>query len=129
MKPYLIRAVYEWLADTGMTPYLLVDAQLPRVDVPWEFVKDGQIVLNVSGTAVQNLQMTNTAITFSARFAGISRNIYVPIRAVLALYARENNKGMFFDPAQEEPEPPDDQQPPDPEIKSAPTRPALRIVK
>ena len=96
-KPYLIRAFYEWIIDNGCTPYLLIDATKPRVDVPAQFVEDGQIVLNISPEAVTDLIMHNKEITFAARFSGVKKNIFVPVHAVLAIYAMENEQGMFFD--------------------------------
>ena len=97
-RPYLARAIYEWICDNNLTPYLLVDATKPYTDVPQQFVQDGQIVLNIAPHSVHMLNMTNEAITFSARFSGASKDIYVPINAVLGLYARENGQGLFFDP-------------------------------
>ena len=97
-RPYLARAIYEWICDNNLTPHLLVDATQAHTDVPTQFVQDGQIVLNVAPHAVHQFHMSNDAITFSARFSGASKNIYVPISAVLGLYARENGQGMFFDP-------------------------------
>lgn len=97
-RPYLARAIYEWICDNNLTPYLLVDATQPYTDVPTQFIQDGQIVLNIVPHAVHMLNMSNEAITFSARFGGVSKDIYVPINAVLGLYARENGQGLFFDP-------------------------------
>jgi len=97
-KPYLIRAFYEWIVDSECTPYLLIDASMPRVDVPEQFVEDGQIVLNVAPEAVTDLLIKNKAVTFGARFSGVKKEIYAPIQAVLAIYAMENEQGMFFDP-------------------------------
>lgn len=97
-KPYLIRAFYEWIVDSQCTPYLLIDATKPRVDVPEQFVEDGQIVLNVSPEAVTDLLITKQDVTFIARFSGVKKNIYIPIQAVLAIYAMENEQGMFFEP-------------------------------
>lgn len=97
-RPYLARAIYEWICDNNLTPYLLVDATQPYTDVPTQFIQDGQIVLNIVPHAVHMLNMSNEAITFSARFSGVSKDIYVPINAVLGLYARENGQGLFFDP-------------------------------
>jgi stringent starvation protein B len=95
-KPYLLRAIYEWCTDSGYTPYLAI-----RVDsgtrVPMEFVKNGEIVLNISFGATHGLKMENDHIRFSARFGGVSREIYVPVDNVLAIYANENNQGMAFD--------------------------------
>lgn len=99
-KPYLIRAIYEWCVDQSFTPYLAVrvDAQ---TKVPMEFVKDGQIVLNVSYTATRQLKIGNEFINFSARFNGTSRELEVPIHAVIGIFAKENGQGMFFQPADE----------------------------
>ncbi|MEY2864330.1 MAG: hypothetical protein RLY58_2037 [Pseudomonadota bacterium] len=97
-RPYLIRAIYEWAQDNALTPYLLVNADEPHVVVPRQHVKDGQIVLNIAMHAVNQLSMNNDAVSFSARFGGVSQDIYVPMRAVLGLYARENGQGLFFDP-------------------------------
>lgn len=93
-RPYLLRALYEWIADNGMTPHLLVDATRAGVQVPAFAVKDGRIVLNVADRAVSRLEMTNEAIRFSARFGGVSHAVHVPVAAVLAIYARENGQGM-----------------------------------
>ncbi|MGX5700743.1 ClpXP protease specificity-enhancing factor [Acinetobacter kookii] len=97
-RPYLARAIYEWICDNNLTPYLLVDATQPNTMVPEQFIQDGQIVLNIVPHAVHKLYMGNEAITFSARFGGVSRDIYVPLNAVLGIYARENGQGLFFDP-------------------------------
>lgn len=99
-RPYLTRAIYEWICDNQLTPYLLVDATQPHTDVPLQFVKDGQIVLNLAPHAVHQLHIANEAISFSARFSGASKDIYVPLCAVLGIYARENSQGLFFDPAE-----------------------------
>ncbi|WP_158984990.1 ClpXP protease specificity-enhancing factor [Lysobacter panacisoli] len=93
-RPYLLRALYEWIADNGMTPHLLVDAARPGVQVPTHAVKDGKIVLNVAERAVSRLEMGNDAIRFSARFGGVSYPVTVPVHAVLAIYARETGQGM-----------------------------------
>lgn len=97
-RPYLLRAYYEWLTDNGFTPYLVVDAHYYGVEVPQEYVKDGQIVLNISNGAVGNLALGNDAIEFNARFQGIPRDIYIPMGAALAIYARENGDGVMFEP-------------------------------
>ena len=97
-RPYLARAIYEWICDNNLTPYLLVDATQPNTMVPEQFIQDGQIVLNIVPHAVHKLTMSNDAITFSARFGGVARDIYVPLNAVLGIYARENGQGLFFDP-------------------------------
>ncbi len=97
-RPYLARAIYEWICDNNLTPYLLVDATQPYTNVPQQFVQDGQIVLNLAPHSVHMLNMSNDAITFSARFSGASKDLYIPMNAVLGLYARENGQGLFFDP-------------------------------
>ena len=97
-RPYLLRAYFDWLVDNGFTPYLVVDATYYGVKVPVEYVKDGQIVLNLSVNAVGNLQLTNEFIQFNARFRGIPQDIYIPMGAALAIYARENGDGVMFEP-------------------------------
>jgi stringent starvation protein B len=95
-KPYLLRAIYEWCTDNGFTPYLavLVDSQ---TRVPMQFVKNGEIVLNISFDATSALKMDNDRVHFSARFGGVSREISVPVENVIAIYARENGQGMAFE--------------------------------
>ena len=97
-RPYLLRAYYDWLVDNRFTPYLVVDATYLGVNVPVEYVKDGQIVLNFSANATGNLQLTNDFIQFNARFKGVSRELYIPMGAALAIYARENGDGVMFEP-------------------------------
>ncbi|SQI43214.1 Stringent starvation protein B [Leminorella richardii] len=97
-RPYLLRAVYDWLLDNGLTPYLVVDATAPNVMVPMEFVRDGQIVLNIAPRSVGNLELGNDEIRFSARFGGVPRKVEVPLAAAMAIYARENGVGMAFEP-------------------------------
>ncbi len=96
-KPYILRALYEWIADNNMVPHITVDATRNNLKIPLQFVKDGQIVLNISGTAAHNLQMTNQAVSFGARFSGTPMQVYVPIGAISAIYARETGEGMMFD--------------------------------
>ena len=95
-RPYLIRAIREWAIDNHLTPQLLVNAEGRGVEVPVEFVEDGQIVLNVSPQAVDDLEMGNEFISFSARFSGASRSVLVPVDAVLAVFDRESRQGMSF---------------------------------
>lgn len=97
-RPYLLRAFYEWLLDNQLTPHVVVDIALPDVQVPLEYARDGQIVLNIAPRAVGNLQLTNDSVSFSARFGGVPRQVYVPMAAVLAIYARENGAGTMFEP-------------------------------
>lgn len=96
-RPYLLRAYYDWLVDNDFTPYLVVDANYYGTNVPVEYVKDGQIVLNLSAGATGSLQLTNDFIQFNARFKGISRELYIPMGAALAIYARENGDGVMFE--------------------------------
>ena len=93
-RPYLLRALSEWIADNDMTPHLLVDATQPGVQVPPNAVKEGKVVLNIAQRAVARLQIDNTSVSFSARFGGVSYPVSVPISAVLAIYARETGQGM-----------------------------------
>jgi stringent starvation protein B len=97
-KPYLIRAIYDWCADSGFTPYLAVQVDA-RTRVPREFVRDGQIVLNISAEATHQLSLGNDEITFQTRFNGASFPVNVPVDTVVAIYARENGQGMAFDTA------------------------------
>lgn len=126
-RPYLIRALYEWISDNGMTPYILVDAEFEDVVVPTQYVDKGKIVLNISLTAVENLSLGDRAVELDARFDGKPMQIYAPVDAVLAIYARENGKGMVFgedDGGDDEPPPPSDKVD---TIK--PNRPKLHVVK
>ena len=120
-RPYIIRAIYEWIADNDCTPHLLVDVNQEGVEVPQAYVTDGQIVLNISPSAVVGLEMGNELIFFNGRFGGVATDIVVPIKAILGIYARENGQGMVFD-AREEPEDP-------PEPPNSRTRPSLKVVK
>jgi stringent starvation protein B len=95
-RPYLLRAIHEWITDSLCTPHLVVDANAGDVEVPRQFVKDGKIVLNVSWNATANLRLGNEEVTFSGRFGGASMSVRVPIQAVLAIYARETGQGMIF---------------------------------
>jgi stringent starvation protein B len=96
-KPYLIRAFYEWIVDSACTPFLVVNANFPRCNVPRDFVENGEITLNISPSAVRDLKINNDSIEFRASFSGIVHIISAPIKAVLAIYAQENQQGMFFD--------------------------------
>ncbi|MDG6896348.1 ClpXP protease specificity-enhancing factor [Volucribacter amazonae] len=96
-RPYLLKAYFDWLVDNDLTPYLVVDATYPHVKVPTEYVKDGQIVLNLSVNATGNLQINSDFIQFNARFRGIPQEIYIPMGAALAIYARENGDGVMFE--------------------------------
>ena len=133
-RPYLVRALYEWIVDNDCTPHLLVNAEFVGVQVPPGFASDGQIVLNVSPSAVRHLHMDNDAVSFEGRFGGVPQSLYIPSAAVLAIYARENGQGMVFEVESslaegEEPEGPDDQGPPDGEPPRPSGRPSLKVVK
>jgi stringent starvation protein B len=129
-RPYLIRALFDWLLDNALTPHLLVEVDNDStVVVPHQFVEDGRIVLNISPTAVRGLELGNELITFNARFGGAPMDVMVPVSAVLGIYARENGQGMLF-PQEEMPDssgtPPDDE----PEPPTPPSdRPTLKVVK
>ena len=105
-KPYLVRAIHEWICDNGCTTYIAVHVDYPGVEVPQDYVMDGQIILNVAPRAVQGFIVDNDRISFSARFGGRPVNVSVPIGAVMAVYARENGQGMTFD-VQPPPVPPE----------------------
>jgi stringent starvation protein B len=117
-RPYLLRAIHEWISDSLCTPHLVVDASATGVEVPRQYVKDGKIVLNVSWSATANLRLGNDEVSFSGRFGGASMSVRVPISAVLAIYARETGQGMIF--ADDDAEPP---QPPTGDNASAPGSP------
>ena len=95
-QPYMLRAFYEWIVDNNLTPYIVVDANVPGTEVPQEHVRDGQIVLNISPSACGKLHMGNVDINFEARFGGVPRSLNVPCKAVLAIYAKENGAGTVF---------------------------------
>ncbi len=124
-RPYLVRALYEWIVDNGCTPFVLVDAHWSGVEVPQQYVKNGEIVLNVSPGAVANLLMSNDDVRFRGRFGGVPVEIVAPMAAILGIYARENGQGMVFEPETPASPPPGD----GPESTSPPGRPGLRVVK
>lgn len=130
-RPYLVRAIYEWVVDNNCTPYLLANSNYPKARVPLEYVREGKIILNVSPSAVRHLHIDNEFVQFSARFGGKSQEVYLPIGAVLAVYAKENGRGMFFDADELPPPPQDDDTTPDPDPKppTGGNRPALKVVK
>ncbi|BCJ08757.1 MULTISPECIES: ClpXP protease specificity-enhancing factor [unclassified Pseudomonas] len=135
-RPYLVRALYEWIVDNDCTPHMLVNAEYPAVQVPQGFASDGQIVLNISPSAVRSLHMDNEAVSFEGRFGGVAHSLFVPVGAILGIYARENGQGMVFElepPLEDEDDleddavEPDDQGPPEPPRPSG--RPSLKVVK
>ena len=134
-RPYLLRALYEWIVDNDCTPHLLVNSEFKGVQVPSGYASDGQIVLNVSPSAVRHLLMDNDAVSFEGRFAGVAQRLFVPAQAVLAIYARENGQGMVFELEEAE----NDQDAPDAAGQGLPVpdgeppkpsgRPSLKVVK
>ncbi|WP_462381532.1 ClpXP protease specificity-enhancing factor [Pseudomonas sp. Marseille-QA0892] len=140
-RPYLVRALYEWIVDNECTPHLLVNAEYPNVQVPSGYASEGQIVLNVSPTAVRHLSLDNNAVSFEGRFGGVAHNLFIPAGAIMAIYARENGQGMVFEaepsgpesatdvdrkspPAPSDPGPGGGDEPPRPG-----KRPSLKVVK
>lgn len=127
-RPYLVRALYDWIVDNDLTPHILVDAGMPQVQVPPNAVRQGKVVLNIGPNAVRDLLLENSHLSFSARFGGQPFLVYVPIQAVQAIYARENGQGMMFAP-----ESPDDDSSPDggpgPEGEGEEKRSHLRVIK
>ncbi len=125
-RPYLIRALYEWILDNQCTPYVLVNAAYPETVVPQGFVEDGQIVLNLSPSAIRHLEMDNERISFDGRFGGQAQQVWLPAQSVMAIYARENGQGMVFEI---EPSPPPPEEGPGQEEKPQASRPSLKVVK
>ena len=138
-RPYLIRAMHEWILDSDLTPYVLVDANYKDVVIPLEYVEDGKILLNISSGATQNLNLGNEFVIFSARFSGKSMEVSFPVDAALAVYAKENGRGMMFNTDGTDDDPPSSEpSPTDPSMSgsSAPgstpapaKKPSLKIVK
>jgi len=129
-RPYLMRALYEWIGDNDLTPYLLVDASVAGVRVPPGAAKDGRVVLNIAARAVTQFEISNEQVRFLARFGGVSQPVLVPTSAVLAIYAQENGQGMMFSADGASPEPPASDTPPGtPSPTEPPKRPHLRVIK
>lgn len=134
--PYLLRAVNEWILDNNCTPFLVVDATVEGTIVPMDYVKDGQIILNIGPQAIRDLVMVNEHVMFNGRFNGIAHEIYVPMDAVLGLVTRENGEGMWFPREETPPEPPGDgpgqDGPGGPTQREAPKKkgkPSLKVIK
>lgn len=123
-RPYLVRALHEWIGDNGLTPYLLVNAEVQGLQVPPSAVSKGRVVLNIASRAISQLQITDAQVSFKARFGGVSSHVLVPMEAVMAIYAQENGQGMAFPAEQQQTQesPPEQPDPP-------PRRPQLRVVK
>ena len=120
-RPYLLRALYDWIVDNGLTPYLLINTEMPGVQVPAEHINNGKIVLNVAPEAVQSLVIGDADVSFSARFGGRPMQVSFPVCATLASYTRENGRGMVFGD--------DDDTPPEPVDDKPSRQPSLRVVK
>ena len=120
-KPYLVRALYEWILDNDTTPYILVDTNNDRLVIPPGIANDGKVVLNLAPAAIQNLEMTNEHVSFSARFNGVAEDIYCPIASLMAIYARENGEGMMF--------PPEDSEADSDDTETKPKGPTLKVIK
>ena len=121
-KPYLLRALNEWILDNGQTPHIIVDINAQNLQVPQEAIQDGKLVLNIAPQATRQLEMGNDAISFEARFSARSFEIFLPIDAVMAIYARENGQGMMFAHGKDKDTqdlPPDD----------SPSGPHLKLIK
>lgn len=123
-RPYLIRAMHEWMLDNDFTPHIVVDANHEGVDLPSEHVSDGRIVLNIGPSATRGLELGNVDVSFEARFGGTPRRLMIPVTAVLGIYARETGQGMVF--SDEEPEPPSD---PTDSSGGETGKPNLKVVK
>ena len=107
-RPYLLRALLDWINDNGLTPQILIDTRYPHVQVPEHLSSEERLVLNISPTAVRDLMIEDEILSFVARFAGVSRGVVVPVSAIHAIYARENGQGMMFPDVDEDDTPPDD---------------------
>lgn len=119
-KPYLIRACYDWIVDNHLTPYILVNANYPGLDIPLQHVNDGRILLNISPNACRGLHLDNDKILFTARFSGVATQIFLYPGAVLAIYAKENGEGMEF---------PEEIGEPPPEPQQTRKKPFLKLVE
>lgn len=130
-RPYLLRAMHEWISESDCTPHIVVDAGVEGVEVPRQYVQDGKIVLNISWSATGQLQLGNDAVSFNGRFGGASMQVRVPLVAVLAIYARETGQGMVF--ADEQAPPPEgpssEPDSPEPAAKPSAGRARLKVVK
>lgn len=130
-RPYLLRAMHEWMTDNQQTPHVVVDVAIEGVVVPRQFVKDGRIILNVSHSAVVGLQIDNDYINFQARFAGTPMSVTIPVRAVMGIYARESGEGMLFGDEDDGGQPPTEpgSKPRDQEPQDSPRGSHLKVVK
>lgn len=125
-RPYLVRAMHEWMTDNGHTPHIVIDASVDGVSVPVEHIKDGKIILNISQSAAHNLKLSNSSVSFRARFSGVPFDVWVPTASVLGIYAKETGQGMIFSHGVEQPEPPE---PEENDLPQRGDRSHLKIVK
>ncbi len=121
LKPYLIRSVYEWIVDNDLTPHLLVNAEINKGNLPTNYIEDGKIILNMRPQAIAALSLGNEFIEFNAKFSGKPMQIAASVNAVMAIYAKENGKGLVFDQENNDNEPPP--------VQTPPNKPSLRVVK
>ena len=128
VKPYFLRAFYDWIVDNGWTPLMLVDATLDGVEVPREHVKEGRVALNLTPRAIRDLVMENTLVSFRTRFSGVSYLVRIPMGAVTAIYAEENGQAITFPPETAGDRPPSESEPPDPKPPKD-RGPKLRLIK
>ncbi len=130
-RPYLLRAMHQWMSDSGFTPHVIVNADVAEALLPRAYARDGKIVLNVSYSATQHLDIGNDWVGFEARFSGVVQQVRFPMSAVLGVYARETGEGMVFSEQEPDPEPPGTPpSPPAPPTQDEPTRrPQLKLVK
>jgi len=128
-RPYLLRAIHEWISDSGCTPHVVVDANGTGVEVPRQYVRDGKIVLNLSWSATSQLRMTNDEVTCHGRFGGVSMTVRLPINSVLAIYARETGQGMIFSDEDAGPAPQGPAHAPDSPAGSDADKPAAGATK
>lgn len=128
-RPYLLRALREWIVDNQLTPHLMIDATMPGVSVPLQYVKDGKIVLNVTPEAIEDLSMANQWVNFQARFSGVIQQIRLPVMAITAIYAAENGRGMVFEHEPTDHDPEASSLGEKPSKKERGGRPNLKIIK
>jgi stringent starvation protein B len=135
-RPYLLRAMHEWISDNAQTPHIVVDASLQGVEVPRQYVQGGKIILNVSNHATSGLSLGNDLVRFRARFGAATYDVSVPVGAILGIYARETGQGMIFSEADAPPPPPPPPESPQPPTDGSPTntdpkrsKPTLKVVK
>ena len=127
-RPYLLRALYDWVLTNNCTPYISVNAFFSEVEVPQDYVREGIIILNISPQAIEDLTLGDVAVSFEGRFGGMSSSVYVPIGAIISIYAKENGKGMVFEMETEFP-PTTDPVSSSPRTSPSPVKPDLKIVK